>query len=224
MRVVIAGCGRVGAQLAGSLSAEGHRLTVIDKDPQAFRRLPAGYPGGTEVGIVFDRETLERAGIRDAQCFVAVTSGDNSNVVAARTAKERYGVERVVARIYDPLRAEIFERMNITVVASARWTAAAITRNLSRGADETVDGQVGDGIGDVLLVTMRVPRAVHGVDVAALQRPGAHVVAGITRAGNTAVPTVGALLEGGDLVHLAVERPAMDDARRAVALLEEEHA
>jgi len=224
VRVIIAGCGRVGAQLGVSLSAEGHELTVIDKDPQAFRRLPEDFPGTTQVGIVFDRQTLERAGIRHAQGFVAVTSGDNSNIVAARTAKEHYGVERVVVRIYDPLRAEIFERMNMTVVASARWTAAAITRNLSRDADERIDGTVGPGIGDVLLVTMRVPAGAHGVDVAALQRPGAHVVAGITRAGNTAVPGAGGLLEGGDLVHLAVERAALDDAREAVALLEEEHA
>lgn len=225
MRVIIAGCGRVGSQLGVSLSAEGHEVTVIDKDAQAFRRLPTDFPGTTLVGIVFDRETLERAGIRHAQCFVAVTSGDNSNIVSARTAKEHYGVDRVVARIYDPLRAEIFERMNMTIVASARWTAAAITRSLSRDEeDERVDGTVGRGIGDVLLVTMRVPAATHGVDVTALQRPGAHVVAGITRGGNTAVPTVGGLLEGGDLVHLAVERTALDDARRAVALLEEEHA
>lgn len=221
MRVIIAGCGRVGAQLAAGLSTDGHRVSVIDKDPQAFRRLPEDFPGRTHVGIVFDRQTLESAGIRDAQAFVAVTSGDNSNIVSARTVKERYGIDRVVARIYDPLRAEIFERMGVTVVASARWTAEAVTRQLSR-EDERIEGGVGSGIGDVLMVTMRVPAGAHGVDVTSLHRPGAFVLAGITRAGNTGVPPARALLEADDLVHLAVERTALDEARAAVRALGEE--
>ncbi|MDQ3030256.1 MAG: TrkA family potassium uptake protein, partial [Actinomycetota bacterium] len=114
MHVIIAGCGRVGGQLARELADDDHEVVVIDKRPEAFRRLGDDFAGRTLVGIVFDRATLETAGIKQAQAFVAVTSGDNSNVVSARTAREHYKVERVVARIYDPERAAIYERLGIT--------------------------------------------------------------------------------------------------------------
>ena len=216
MLAVIAGCGRVGAHLALSLSEDGHEVVVIDKNPDAFRRLGAEFKGTAIPGIVFDGQTLERAGIKRAQAFVAVTSGDNSNIVSARTAKERYGVERVIARIYDPPRAEIFERLGITVIASARWTVESVLQALTPG-EERIEGTVGPGVGDVLMVTMRVPPTCHGVAAAALTRPAESSLAAITRAGNTSVPGRGDLLEAGDLVHLAVERPALDRVRQVVS-------
>lgn len=221
MRAIIAGCGRVGAQLAGTLAAEGNDVAIIDKNPAAFARLGEHFPGETLKGIVFDKSTLERAGIRKAHAFIAVTSGDNSNIVAARTAKEHFGVRHVVARIYDPPRAEIFERLGVTVIATARWTAESILRVLA-GDQERIEGTIGSGAGDILLVTMRVPQACHGVEIASLNRPGQSVLAAITRAENTVVPTPGDLLEAGDLVHLSVQREALDSVRRAVTALGEE--
>lgn len=223
MYAIIAGCGRVGSQVARQLGERGDDVVVVDKDPASFRRLGDDFSGRALTGIVFDRATLEQAGIRKAQAFVAVTSGDNSNVVCARTAKEHFGVDRVVARIYDPRRAEIFERMGIGVVASARWTAESVLRSLSP-PDERIEGTVGTGIGDVLMVTLKVPGTCHGVAAATISRPGHSVLAAITRAGNTVVPPPGALLESSDLVHLVVERASLDKVRQAVGMLgQEEH-
>jgi trk system potassium uptake protein TrkA len=217
VHVIIAGCGRVGAQLATSLAGDDHDVVIIDKDAGAFRRLGDDFRGTTLKGIVFDKGTLETARIKQAKAFIAVTSGDNSNIVSARTAKERYGVERVVARIYDPARAEIFERLGISVVASARWTAETVLNQLSP-PEERIE-TVGPGVGDVLLLTLRAPVACHGVPFEQVQRPGRSVLAAITRAGNTMVPPSSGLLEAGDLLHLAVERNALDEVRREVELL-----
>src|SRR5688500_7375526 len=160
VHVIIAGCGRVGSQLALSLAHEGHDVVVIDKNPMAFRRLGEHFPGRALNGVVFDRPTLEEAGIKKAQAFIAVTSGDNSNIVSARTAKERYGVARVVARIYDPDRATIYERVGITTIASARWTAEAAMRHVVPSGDR-IEGSIGAGGGDVVMMTVTVPESVH---------------------------------------------------------------
>lgn len=221
MHVVIAGCGRVGALLAQELTGAGHDVAVIDKDPRAFRRLGDGFAGTTVTGVVFDPTALEKAGIRRAQAFVAVTSGDNSNVVSARTAKEAYGVERVVARIYDPQRARIFERLGITTVATAQWTADEILRALLP-ASERIVGTLGTGHGDVVLLSLTVPEGARDVPVETLNRSGEMVLAAITREGSTTVPVSGALLVAGDEVHLAVQRSAVEAARTLVAGMGEE--
>ena len=220
MHVVIGGCGRVGSQLATTLSADGHSVVVIDKDARAFRRLGNDYSGRTLTGIVFDRQLLEDAGIRKAQAFVAVTSGDNSNVVSARTAKDRFGVNRVVARIYDPARASIYERLGLTTIASARWTAEAVLRELLP-ENSRVEGSVGPGgSGDVVLITLTVPDHVHAVPATRIESPGSAVLVGISRGGSTALPVAGAVLEGNDLVHLAVNRSGVDEIRARVEGLE----
>ncbi len=223
MHVIIAGCGRVGSQLAKALTADGNDVVVIDKNPQAFRRLGDDFSGRTLTGIVFDRETLEEAGVKRAQAFVAVTSGDNSNVVSARTAKDRYGVERVVARIYDPERAVIYERLGITTIASARWTAEAALRALAPEG-ERIEGSIGPGGGDVVLLTIPVPDEVHGGDAASLTQAGTSVLVAVTREGSTHLPVANGLLEAGDQVHLAVQRDAVDAVRRRLhALIQGEH-
>ncbi len=220
MHVVIGGCGRVGSQLAQTLSADGHSVVVIDKETRAFRRLGGNFSGQTLAGIVFDRQLLEDAGIRKAQAFVAVTSGDNSNVVSARTAKERYGVARVVARIYDPQRANIYERLGLTTIASARWTAEAVLRELLPEGHR-VEGSVGPGgSGDVVLITLTIPGHVHAVPASRLEVPGSAVLVAISRGGSTALPVSGAVVEGGDHVHLAVHRDGVADARARVDALE----
>ncbi len=121
MRIIIMGCGRVGSELSNELIADGHDVAVIDKNPEAFHRYPPGDGASTVVGLGFDRDVLEEAGIKDADAFVAVSSGDNSNIVSARVALENYHVPKVVARIYDPRRADIYERLNIPTVATTRW-------------------------------------------------------------------------------------------------------
>ena len=220
MHVVIGGCGRVGSQLAKTLSGDGHSVVVIDKNPTAFRRLGEDFTGQTMSGIVFDRQLLEEAGIKRAQAFVAVTSGDNSNVVSARTAKDRFGVERVVARIYDPDRASIYERLGLTTIASARWTAEAVLRELLPAGDR-VEGSVGPGgSGDVVMITVTVPRDVHAVAASQVEIPGTAILAAISRGGSTGLPVEGAVLEGGDHVHLAGHRDSVDEVRQRIEGLE----
>ncbi|MGH8934567.1 MAG: potassium channel family protein [Egibacteraceae bacterium] len=224
MHVVIAGCGRVGAQLAVTLDNEGHSVAVIDKNGLAFRRLyelNEGFSGQTLQGVVFDREALQHAGIKRAQAFVAVTSGDNSNIVSARTAKERYGVGVVVARIYDPIRASIYERHGITTIATARWTADAILREVLP-QHECVQGALGPGAGDVVLLDIGLAALAHPLAASAVSRPGEAVLAAFSRGGQTRVPGDGTLLQPGDRLHLAVQREALDKVREHVKSLGQE--
>lgn len=209
VHVIIAGCGRVGAYLARTLDGQGHGVAVIDKSVEAFRRLGDGFTGTRLPGIVFDRATLEEAGIRHAQAFVAVTNGDNSNIVSARTARERYGVEHVVARIYDPERAVIYERFGITAIASSRWTAEAVLRSLLP-AGQRIEADLGPVPGEVVLTTLTLPPGVHGLDAATLNRAGEAVLVGVTRGTSTRLPGPGDIVEAGDQVHLAISRPAFD--------------
>lgn len=211
LQVIIAGCGRVGAQLARELDADGHRVVIIDKDERAFRRLPRSYGGRTLVGIVFDRDTLLEAGVEDADAFVAVTSGDNSNIVSARIARERFSVSTVVARIYDPDRAVIYERHGITTIATARWTADAVLAHLQPAATR-VDASIGPGEGDVLLLTHDLPADLPPTEVDELAREGEWGVVAVTRTGQTTVALPLELVQGGERVHMVVQRSALEDA------------
>src|SRR5699024_1357612 len=127
---VIMGAGRVGATLAVTLTSRGHSVAIIDQNPESFRRLPESFEGRRVTGMGFDREALQQAGIEDAYAFAAVSSGDNSNIIAARVVRETFGVANVVARIYDPGRAEIYQRLGITTVATVRWTADQVLRRM----------------------------------------------------------------------------------------------
>ena len=130
VHIVIMGCGRVGSALAQTLEEQGHTVAVIDQDPTAFRRLGSGFAGRRVTGVGFDQDTLREAGIEEAGAFAAVSSGDNSNIIAARVAREMFGVENVAARIYDPRRAEVYQRLGIPTVATVRWTADQMLRRL----------------------------------------------------------------------------------------------
>src|SRR6476659_4344044 len=137
VHVVIMGCGRVGSSLAHHLERLEQSVAVIDMDPSAFRRLGDHFQGRTVTGLGFDRSTLVAAGVDEADAFAAVSSGDNSNIIAARLARETFGVQKVVARIYDQRRAEVYERLGIPTVATVRWTADRIVRHLvPEGATE----------------------------------------------------------------------------------------
>src|SRR5258707_797272 len=145
------GCGRVGAALAQTLEQQGHTVAVIDQDPTAFRRLGSGFGGRRVSGVGFDQDTLREAGIEEAGAFAAVSSGDNSNIIAARVAREMFGIENVAARIYAPRRAEVYQRLGIPTVATVRWTADQMLRRLlPSGAeplwrDPSGGGQLAEG-------------------------------------------------------------------------------
>src|SRR5437764_7745437 len=136
MHVVVVGCGRVGSELAVSLETSGHSVAIIDKDKTAFRRLPERWTGRAVVGFGFDRDHLEQAGVQEAGALAAVTSGDNTNILTARIARETYEIDNVVARIYDPRRAAIYQRLGIPTVATVTWTTDQVRRRLF--PDETV--------------------------------------------------------------------------------------
>ena len=130
MHVIVVGCGRVGSGLAAALDSDGHTVGIIDRQARAFRRLPPSFGGTSIVGVGFDRDRLEEAGVGHATALAAVTNGDNSNILIARVAKETYGVERVVARIYDPRRAAIYERLGIPTVATVQWATERVLRRI----------------------------------------------------------------------------------------------
>jgi trk system potassium uptake protein TrkA len=206
MHVVIAGCGRVGAALTVALAKSGHSVSIIDKRAEAFDRLPPGFEARTLVGMAFDRGTLEEAGIREAGAFVAVTNGDNSNIVSARVAREHYHVPKVIARIYDPRRAEIYERLDIPTVASAKWAADRIHFLLFHGREELVETFAG---GTLLHLRRPVPEHLIGKPVSCVEAPGEIRVAGVDRGGTAFLPADGSSFQAGDVLHLVLHRDAV---------------
>jgi len=201
MHVVIMGCGRVGAGLAGRLDGEGHSVCVIDKNPQARLRLSQRYAGGFATGLGFDRAMLKEANVEIADAFIAVTSGDNSNIVGARTARDEYRVPRVVARIYDPRRADIYRDLGIPTVASARWTINEIHELLFH---RDMSATVSFGNGESQLVRSSVPDYLSGRPLTEFNVEGEIQVVEVTRGGRSMIPGYGALIEQGDLVSFIV--------------------
>ena len=198
MHIVILGCGRVGSQLAHRLDELGHSVAVVDQDPDAFRKLSPDFSGQTVTGVGFDRETLESAGIRRAHAFAAVSSGDNSNILAARVARETYGVEQVVARIYDPRRAEVYERLGIPTVATVSWTAGQFMRRmLPLGAED----EYRDPSGVVVLSEVHVGQSWLGRRSSELGLASGARIAFLTRYGEGFLPDHETVLQDGDIVH-----------------------
>ncbi|MGH2725821.1 MAG: potassium channel family protein [Actinomycetota bacterium] len=218
MHVVIAGCGRVGSDLTVSLSRQGHTVSVIDKNPHAFERLPPGFEGQTLVGTSFDRETLEAAGIKEAGAFIAVTNGDNSNIVSARVAREHYNVAKVVARIYDPRRADIYRRIGIPTVSTVRWASAEIYDQLFHGIEHT-EFAIGDG--DMALIRLDIPSELAGSPVESLGEPGRAMVVALDRMGGVVIPTPGLTFQEGDVAHVIVRRDALESLRHRLTKREE---
>lgn len=207
MKVIVVGCGRVGAGLAGGLDDAGHEVAVIDRDRTAFERLPIGFGGRRIAGVGFDRDHLEDAGIAGADAVAAVTSGDNSNILVARIARETYGVERVVARIYDTRRAEIYERLDIPTIATVAWTRERVLRRILPDLP-AVDWL--DPSARIALVERPVEAAWIGRSVAETERSGVLRIAAVTRRGQALLPTADLLLQEGDVLHLTVESGSVD--------------
>ncbi|QGQ21002.1 TrkA family potassium uptake protein [Cellulomonas sp. JZ18] len=204
------GCGRVGATLAQSLESRGHSVAVIDQFPDAFRRLDADFTGNKVTGLGFDRDTLRTAGIDDAYAFAAVSDGDNSNILAARVVRETFGVQNVVARIYDPHRAEIYQRLGIPTVATVRWTADQVLRRmLPMGTTD----EYRDASGQIQLSQVDVHAGWVGLPVRALEDASGARVAYLTRYGDGVLPTAATVLQENDTVHMllrADDAPAVE--------------
>ncbi|MEU4214390.1 TrkA family potassium uptake protein [Actinoplanes sp. NPDC026623] len=201
MHVVIMGCGRLGSTLAHKLDARGHSVAVIDQNADAFRRLGAEYGGVTVTGIGFDRDVLRSAGIERADAFAAVSSGDNSNIISARLARETFGVSRVVARIYDAKRAQVYERLGIPTVATIRWAADRMVRHLvPEGTVEVFR----DPTSSVSIVEAPLHRDWVGQTVRSLEDATGARVAYLMRFGIGSLATPSTVLQDGDQVFMLV--------------------
>jgi trk system potassium uptake protein TrkA len=210
MRAIIIGCGRVGSALAARLAVDGHDVRVVDRNPKARRLLPAKFPGQYLTGSGYSRGILLAAGVERADALIAVTSGDNSNIVAARTAKEEYRVPSVIARIYDPRRADIYRELGIPTVASVRWTVERVHQMLQHRhlTPEQIFGN-----GETLLVRSELPTYLAGRPLADLEVDGEIRVVEVTRGGQSVIAAHGAAAEPDDVVTFAVAATALGRLR-----------
>ncbi|MDQ6782566.1 MAG: TrkA family potassium uptake protein [Actinomycetota bacterium] len=208
MRVIVIGCGRVGSELAVRLSGEGLDVVILDKNRHAFRRLPADWPGEAVVGYGIDRDDLERAGIRGAGAVAAVTSGDNTNILVARIARENFEVPHVVARIYDPRRALIYQRLGIPTVATVSWTVDQVVRRLL--PDEMLTAWT-DPTGSVSMVERNLPERFAGQKLALLAEPGRFAPVLVTRSGRARLAGPDMMGQDGDVVLFSVDGDAFEE-------------
>lgn len=220
MHIVIMGCGRVGSTLAQILEDRDNTIAVIDRDPEAFRRLRSSFKGDKITGIGFDRAVLIQAGIERADAFVAVSSGDNSNIISARVARETFSVERVVARIYDPRRAEVYERLGIPTVATVRWTADQMLRKIVPEGGEPLWR---DPTGEMVLAEVGFSLAWIGEQVKSIEASTMSRIAFIDRLGQAFVPEPGTALQEGDVLHVVARESDLGRIAAAFASRGGEH-
>jgi trk system potassium uptake protein TrkA len=207
VHVVVVGCGRVGSGLAQAVEAAGHTVAIIDRKETAFRRLDPEFSGKRIVGVGFDRNRLEEAGINDASAVASVTNGDNSNIMIARVAKETYGIDRVVARIYDPRRAAIYERLGIPTVATVQWT---IERVLRRILPESPSVEWVDPSAKVCLIERVVPTKWAGRRVGELDVESQAKVVALSRLGVAQLCRADLVIQDGDVVYVAIAGDHID--------------
>ena len=213
MHVIVIGCGRVGAAVARELVEGGHDVVVIDKRSESLRRLGPDFPGRTMIGIGFDRDLLTSAGITPESGVMAVTSGDNSNILIARVARETFGVERVVARIYDPKRAVVYERLGIATVASVAWTSARALRVVlpHDGAPDWIDPT-----SRFALVERRITSTAAGTAISRIESIGGRATL-LNRSGASQLPAPSLLLQQDDVIHVMVPTDAIDQLDHLLA-------
>ncbi|MFN8050025.1 MAG: TrkA family potassium uptake protein [Acidimicrobiales bacterium] len=216
MHFVVVGCGRVGSGLAQQLTADGHTVGVIDRRAEAFAKLPDGFTGTTVVGVGFDRERLMAAGIDRADALAAVTSGDNSNILVARVAREAFGVERVAARIYDPHRAAIYERLGIPTIATVQWTTDRVMRRLLPDAAAPVWV---DPTAAVSVIERPVPSHWAGRRISDLESTCGGRVISLSRLGSATLAETTQALQDGDVVWVAVPSDAVHSFDEAFTLV-----
>jgi trk system potassium uptake protein TrkA len=207
------GCGRVGSSLAMAMQKRGHDVAIIDRDPSSFARLSTDFAGRTITGVGFDRDILVKSGIEHADAFAAVSSGDNSNIIAARVARETFDVERVVARIYDAKRAEVYERLGIPTVATVPWT----TERFVSALGEIATTEWRDPSGTLAVAEIDVDESWIGVSVAKFQEQTGARVAFLNRVGRPILPESKTVLQQDDVVYGAVLLDHLADARSIAA-------
>ena len=208
MHVIVVGCGRVGSELSVALERAGHSVAIIDRDRSAFRRLPDRWTGRAVVGSGFDRDTLDQAGIKETAALAAVTSGDNSNILTARIARETYEIPNVVARIYDPRRALIYQRLGIPTVATVTWTVDQVLRRLF--PDQTITDW-SEPSGELALVERPLPDAWAGRQLGGLDGADRFRLAAIARAGQARLATPDLVGQDGDVLYLMARKDALDE-------------
>ncbi|HLG01498.1 MAG TPA: NAD-binding protein [Acidimicrobiia bacterium] len=208
MHVVVVGCGRVGSELAVALEGAGESVTVVDKNVHSFTRLPESFAGERVVGFGFDRDTLVEAGVDRAGAVAAVTSGDNSNILTARVARETFGIEAVVARIYDPRRAAIYERLGIPTVATVAWTTEQVLRRLS---PQQHHRDWIDPTGTVTLVERALPVTWCARRLQEINEPGRWWLVAVTRTGETKIASSELVGQEGDVLRIVSDVGALDD-------------
>lgn len=210
MHIIIMGCGRVGSSLARALERHGETVSVIDIDVEAFRRLGPDFQGRTVKGVGFDRDVLIRAGIGEAKGFAALSNGDNSNVIAARVVREEFGIENVVARIYDSDRAEIYEKLGIPTVATVRWAAVqAMSRLLPMVAEPVWH----DPSGQIVIAQMPYHPSWVGLPVQTLESLIKARVVTMLRLGQGFLPTGSTLVQDGDVLYVSQPATRLPDIR-----------
>jgi trk system potassium uptake protein len=207
------GCGRVGSTLARSLEERNHTVSVIDSEPDSFRRLGPGFNGDKVTGYGFDQEVLEKAGIRRADAFAAVSSGDNSNIISARVARETFGIDKVVARIYDPGRAEVYQRLGITTVATVKWTADQVLRRLLPVGAEP---DFRDPSGTIRVDQVPAPASWVGHRTVDFQAATKSRIAWIDRLGEGMLPTIDSVIQEGDLLHMVMREENAAEAYHVI--------
>ncbi len=208
MHVIVVGCGRVGSELAVGLDRAGHSVAVIDKNRNAFRRLPERWSGRAVLGFGFDRDHLEQAGIHEASALAAVTSGDNSNILTARIARETYQLPHVVARIYDPRRAVIYQRLGIPTVATVTWTTDQVMRRLFA---ETSVIEWTDPTGTMCLLEREMPDQWAGRKLGGLEDAGLCRLVALTRAGEVRLAGPDLVGQEGDILHVMAPKGRIDE-------------
>lgn len=219
MHVVIMGCGRVGSTLALNLEDRSHTVSIIDANPDAFRRLGPRFSGDKVTGYGFDREVLKNARIQEAGAFAAVSSGDNSNIIAARVARENFGLDNVVARIYDPRRAAVYQRLGIATVATVRWTADQMLRRL---LPEGSEPEWRDPSGFIRIAVLPVPEEWVGTTVRSFEETASRI-AFVTRLGEAMMATPGLLLQDGDVMHVVMPEKGATRVMAAIDTGPEDH-
>jgi trk system potassium uptake protein TrkA len=207
MNVIIMGCGRVGEQVSRLLADEGHRVAVIDQDERALARLGPHFKGRRVTGLGFDRNVLIESGIERADAFAATSSSDNANIVAARIARNVFHVPKVVARLYDPQRAEIYRRLGLVTISSTTWGAERIHELLTHGS---LDPVLAFGSGEVCVLSIETPPMLVGRTVKEVTAPGEISLVAVTRAGIAFIPAFGTELRDRDVIHLVVLAEAME--------------
>lgn len=205
-QIIIVGCGRVGLELALSISQQGYAVTIIDANPRAFDRLGADFRGRTVQGEAFDKETLERAGIAEAHAFAAVTASDSANVVAARIARDIYHIEHVVARVYDPRRTPIYEKLGLQTIASSSWGAKRIEQIILHPGLQSL---YAPGNGEVQIYELSVGEEWEGRKIADLLPPEGVLPVALVRGGRASLPTRDTPLQAHDLLQVSAASEAV---------------